>query len=106
RPAARSDRRQAAGAFTAVAWLAGATDRAGLCLSPIPLITPPLIPGCGAGIWPGRDITASGRHIIASRLSLPTAPPAPPRTPAGKARLLGGGRRNPARHRLSAGGNR
>src|SRR5262249_2437622 len=30
------------------------------------------------------------RHVIASRLSLPTAPPAPSRTPAGKARLLSG----------------
>src|SRR5215472_17869399 len=33
------------------------------------------------------------RHVIASRLSLPTAPPAPPRTSAGTARLLSGEKR-------------
>src|SRR5580700_7732055 len=44
----------------------------------------------------------SPRH----RPSLPTALPAPPRTPAGKARLFDVRGRNPARHRLSAGGNR
>src|SRR5215472_514347 len=33
------------------------------------------------------------RHVIASRLSLPTAQPAPPRTSAGTARLLSGEKR-------------
>jgi hypothetical protein len=60
----------------------------------------------GTGIWPDRDIPTSRRHVTAPRSSLSTAPPPPPRTPAGKARLLDAGGRNPARHGLSAGGNR
>ena len=63
-------------------------------------------PRCGTGIWPDRDLAARRRHITAPRPSLPTALPAPPRTPAGKARLFDVRGRNPARHGLSAGGSR
>jgi hypothetical protein len=63
-------------------------------------------PRCGTGIWPERDLAARRRHIAAPRPSLPTALLAPPRTPAGKARLFDVRERNPARYRLSAGGNR
>jgi hypothetical protein len=59
---------------------------------------------CGTGIWPDRDIAARRRHMTAPRPSLPTALPAPPRTPAGKARVLDVGGEYPARHGLSAGG--
>jgi hypothetical protein len=58
----------------------------------------------GTGIWPDRDIPTCRRHVTAPRPSLSTAPPPPPRTPAGKARLLDVAGRNPARHGLSAGG--
>ena len=61
-------------------------------------------PRCGTGIWPARDIAARRRHITAPHPSLPTALPAPPRTPAGKARLFDVGGEYPARHGLSAGG--
>jgi hypothetical protein len=59
---------------------------------------------CGTGIWPARDIAARRRHMTAPRPSLPSALPAPPRTPAPKARLFDVGGEYPARHGLSAGG--
>jgi hypothetical protein len=59
---------------------------------------------CGTGIWPDRDIAARRRDMTAPRPSLPTALPAPPRTPAGKGRLFDLGGKYPARHGLSAGG--
>src|SRR6516225_537344 len=116
---------QAAGAFTSATWLARAADHARLCLSCCALkltdiVTPrgnrtslagqywhccePHREHSGTGIWPDRDIPTSRRHVTAPRPSLSTAPPPPPRTPAGKARLLDVGGRNPARHGLSAGG--
>jgi len=52
-----------------------------------------------------RDLAARRRHMTTPRPSLPTALPDPPRTPAGKARLFDVRGRNPARHRLSAGGS-
>src|SRR5262249_19776079 len=61
-------------------------------------------PRCGTGIRPARDIAARRRRITAPHPSLPTALPAPPRTPAGKARLFDVGGEYPARHGLSAGG--
>jgi hypothetical protein len=80
--------------------------RARLCLCPILSIKPPPHRHCGTGIRPGRDIAARRRHITAPRPSLPTALPAPPRTPPGKGRLFNVRGRNPVRHRLSAGGKR
>jgi hypothetical protein len=52
------------------------------------------------------DIAARRRQMTAPRPSLPTALPAPPRTPAGKARVFDVGGGYPARHGLSAGGSR
>jgi len=52
---------------------------------------------CGTGIGPDRDIIARSRHIAASCPSLPTALAAPARNTGGKARLLDGDRRIPAR---------
>src|SRR5271165_3399042 len=100
-PAARSDRRQAAGAFTSAAWLARAADRARLCLSCCALkltdiVTPrgnrtslagqywhccePHREHSGTGIWPDRDIPTSRRHVTRhARLCRPRRLPHPAR---------------------------
>jgi hypothetical protein len=52
---------------------------------------------CGTGIGPDRDIIARWGHIAASCPSLPTALAAPARNTGGRARLLDGDSRIPAR---------
>src|SRR5262249_54467980 len=108
-PAARSDGRQAAGAFSSPTRLARAAHRARLYVSPIRLIaqptssrpeatrllrtecrhTPPTASAAlrGTGIRPDRDIGVLWRDIARSCASPPTAPPTERRTPARKARF-------------------
>ena len=78
----------------------------GLALCPIRLIEPSPHQRCGTGIRPDRDIAAGRRHMTAPRPSLPTALPAPLRTPAANARVFDVGGEYPARPGLSAGGSR
>jgi hypothetical protein len=124
-PAARSDRKQASGAFTSAAWLARATDRArlfaaavkadryrdaprqpDLACGPVPAVLPHHIAALRYWNMAGQRYSRwwAPCHRLTPVSCRPRRLPHPAH-PRGKTRLLGVGGRNPARHSLSAGGN-